>query len=250
MYDSATKPDAEGNFKLHLEEVVTPVPELPTFNGVKPLVGLGYDVGYSPDPAVFFIMYQHSDGVWRNLARFVLQRVEYSLQRATLSWLDKIYNFNFMGIDMGGPGKVQYQDLAGVENHYKEHKYMERLFPVEFGGFMVVAAKDEEGEIIEKKDQVKRVAVETVSRWVHEKRFSFAKHDINLIEELERTKFSRTQTGEPVYRTEDDHQFAAMMCAIMAYENKFGPPIIFDRPELRPKLLSAKWIDSPLGVRI
>jgi len=251
MFDMATRTDIEGNVQLFINEVITPLPNLPIENGVKPLVGLGYDVGYSPDPAVFFIMYQHSSGVWRNLARFVLQRVEYHLQRETLAFLDTIYNFNFLGIDMGGPGKVQYQDLVGEHSPYKKYKYMDRLYPVEFGGFMTVAAKDEGGLMIEKKDQVKRVAVETVSRWVHEHRFSFAKHDLNLIEELERTKFSRSQTGEPVYRTEDDHQFAAMMCAIMSYENKFGPPVIFDRPEIKPKLISARWIDtSPYGVRI
>lgn len=245
MFDSAARTDVEGNFVYHIEEVVVPVPDLPLSpNGVRPLVGLGYDVGYSPDPAVFFIMYQTSEGVWRNLARFILQRVEYELQREVLTYLDRIYNFNFMGIDMGGPGKVQYQDLSGEMNHYKEHKFDERLFPVEFGGYMVVAARDEQGEILEKKDQIKRVAVETTSRWVHEKRFAFAKEDINLMEELERTKFSRTQTGEPVYRTEDDHQFAAMMCAIMAYENKFGPPVIFNKIEIKPKLLSAKWLQG------
>lgn len=251
MFDMATRNDLDGNLQLYINEVLTPVPNLPIQNGVKPLVGIGYDVGYSPDPAVFFIMYQHSSGSWRNLARFVLQRVEYHLQRETLAYLDTVYNFNFLGIDMGGPGKVQYQDLVGELSPYKKYKYMERLYPVEFGGLITVAAKDEGGQMIEKKDQVKRVAVETVSRWVHEHRFSFAKHDMNLVEELERTKFSRSQTGEPVYKTEDDHQFAAMMCAIMSYENKFGPPVIFDRPEIKPKLLSARWIDtSRYGVTI
>ncbi len=245
MFDSAARTDKDGNLEYHMEEVVVPVPDLPLMpNGVRPLVGLGYDVGYSPDPAVFFIMYQTSEGIWRNLARFILQRVEYPIQREVLIFLDRIYNFNFLGIDMGGPGKTQYQDLTGQLNPYKEHKFAERIFPVEFGGYMVVAARDEKGETIEKKDQIKRVAVETTSRWVHEKRFAFAKEDINLMEELERTKFSRTQTGEPVYRTEDDHQFAAMMCAIMAYENKFGPPVLFDRPEIKPKLLSAKWLQG------
>lgn len=251
MFDSSIRTDEEGNVKYHLEEVLVPVPELPITNGVRPLVGIGYDVGYSPDPAVFFIMYQHSSGVWRNLARFILQRVEYSLQREALAYLDNIYHFNFMGIDMGGPGKPQYQDLVGALNVYQDHKFMERLYPVEFGGYMVVAARDEDGEMVEKKDQIKRVAVETTSRWVHEKRFAFSKADVNLMEELERTKFSRTQTGEPVYRTEDDHQFAAMMCAIMSYENKFGPPVIFDRPEIKPKLLAARWVDpAKYGARI
>lgn len=115
---------------------------------------------------------------------------------------------------------------------------------------MVVAAQDDKGEQIEKKDQTKRVAVETTSRWVHEHRLAFSKDDLSLIEELERTKFSRTQTGEPVYRTEDDHQFAALMCAIMAYEHKFGPPIIFSKPDIKPKLLSARWIDTYSGARV
>ena len=148
---------------------------------------------------------------------------------------------------MGGPGKVQYQDLAGEYTDYTEHKFMDRLYPVEFGGFMLVAAQDSEGEFIEKKDNVKRVAVETVSRWVHEHRFSFSSSDDNLMEELERTKFTRTNSGEPVYRTEDDHQFAAMMCAIMAYEHKYGPPINLNRAEPIAKLLPARWLDTTSG---
>ncbi len=250
MFDASKRIDPDGVERYHIEEVISPVPPLPTVNGVPALRGVGYDVGYSPDPAVFLIMYQDVGGAWRIIARYVLQRVEYALQRATLAYLDKIYNFNFLGIDMGGPGKVQYQDLAGDLTDYKEFKYMERLYPVEFGGYMVVAAQDEKGEVIEKRDQTKRVAVETVSRWVHEHRISFSKDDLNLIEELERTKFSRTQTGEPVYRTEDDHQFAALMCAVMAYEHKFGPPVVFSKPDIKPKLLAAKWLDSMTGALV
>jgi hypothetical protein len=234
----------------HPEMVLTPCPPLPLENGVKPLVGLGYDVGYSPDPAVFFIMYQTTNGTWRNLARFVLQRVEYGIQREAFVYLDRIYQFDFLGIDMGGPGKVQYQDLAGETSDYEpQYHYSERIYPVEFGGWMVVAARNDKGEIIEKKDQTKRVAVETVSRWVHEKRFVFAKMDTDLMEELERTKFTRTITGEPVYKTEDDHQMAAMMCAIMAYEHRFGKPLMFARSEFKPRLLPAGWLNvSKYGV--
>jgi hypothetical protein len=254
MFDSTSTstyvPDAlnPGEMKevkeYHPEMVMTPCPPIPIEGGVKPRVGLGYDVGYSPDPTVFLIMYQHSSGVWRILARFVLQRVEYSIQREALTYLDRVYSFDFMGIDMGGVGKVQYQDLTGELNPYKEYHYDKRLYPVEFGGWITVAIKDEKGKLVETKDQTKRVAVETTSRWVHEKRLSFAKTDNDMMEELERTKFTRTQTGEPVYRTENDHQFAALMCALMAYENTFGAPLMAPRIDLKPKLLSAKWLDT------
>jgi hypothetical protein len=207
-----------------------------------PKVGLGYDVGFSPDPAVFFVMYETRDGTWRNLVRVVLERVEYALQREVLAWLDNVYHFNFIGIDMGGPGKVQYQDLTSELSQYREYRFQERLFPVEFGGYMVVALAEDGTE---KKDQIKRVAVETLSRWVHEEgRFEFSAKDNDLMEELERTKFTRTITGEPVYKTEDDHQMAAMMCAIMAYENKFGPPVVVARQPIRVKLMSAHWLDA------
>jgi hypothetical protein len=187
---------------------------------------------------VFFILYEHAVGEWRNLARIVLERVEYPIQRQVLAWLDTVYRFNFIGIDMGGPGKVQYQDLTGETNQYKKHKFSERLYPVEFGGYKVVAI-DENGE--EKKDQVKRVAVESLSRWVHEGRFHFSRKDTDLMEELERTKFTRTITGEPVYRTDDDHQMAAFMCAIEAYENLYGTPVQFQHAEIKVVLMKAHW---------
>jgi len=247
MFDSTKRPDIDGTIRYHINEVVM-CPPVPIELGQMPKIGLGYDVGYSPDPAVFFVMYEDvRTGKWKNLARYVLQRVEYAIQREVLAYLDKIYSFNFLGIDMGGPGKVQYQDLAGELSEYKSHNFMERLYPVEFGGFMLVAAQDSDGEIIEKKDNVKRVAVETVSRWVHEHRFSFSIEDDNLMSELERTKFTRTNSGEPIYRTDDDHQFAAMMCAIMAYEHKYGSPIIFEKITPTPRLLSAKWLDTFSG---
>ena len=66
------------------------------------------------------------------------------------------------------------------------------------------------------------------------------------MEELERTKIIRTLTGEPVYRTDNDHQMAAMMCAIMAYEHKFGPPVVVERQPIQVKLLSAHWFDSAI----
>jgi hypothetical protein len=67
------------------------------------------------------------------------------------------------------------------------------------------------------------------------------------MDELERTKFRRSPTGDPVYITENDHQFAAMMCAIMAYEHQYGVPLSAPRPELKPKLIPASWLD-PYGV--
>lgn len=240
-FDNSRRVDPDGEVRFHIEDVIS-CPPLPSLHGVKPKIGLGYDVGFSPDPAVFFVMYQDSSsGVWKNLARWVLQRVEYGLQRETLVWLDKVYQFDFIGIDMGGPGKVQYQDLAGELSPYKEFNYPERLFPVEFGGYQVVSI-DEAGN--ERKDNIKRIAVETLSRWVHEHRFAFANEDTDLMEELERTKFTRTNSGEPLYRTLDDHQMAAMLCALMAYEHRFSAPLRLDRPELKLKLLPGRFIDS------
>lgn len=240
MLDSAKRKDMDGVIRYHIEEVIS-CPPLPIEFGNKPLVGVGYDVGFSPDPAVFFVMYQDSrSGEWRNLVRYVLQKVEYALQRETLAWLDRVYQFDFIGIDMGGPGKVQYQDLAGELNDYPQYKFQQRIFPVEFGAYMVVAL-DEDGT--EKKDMTKRVAVETLSRWVHEHRYAFAAEDEDLMMELERTKMTRTISGEPIYKTEEDHQMAAMMCAIMAYENKFGPPVILNR-NMNIKLVSARWFDA------
>jgi len=238
MFDRVKKIDQDGKERIHIEEVLS-TPPVPFSLGGKPKTGLGYDVGFSPDPTVFFIMYEADDG-WRCLSRVVLERVEYPIQREVLAWLDKVYEFSFMGIDMGGPGKVQYQDLTGQLSQYKALKLKERLFPVEFGGYITVAI-GADGE--EKKDQTKKVAVETLSRWVHDGRFVFSKQDTNLMDELERTKFSRTITGEPVYRTDNDHQMAAMMCAIMAYEHEFGPPVVVQREPLKIQLMSATWFD-------
>jgi len=239
-----------GQVHYRLEDVIS-MPPIPKKWGVEPRVGIGYDVGYSPDPAVFFIMYEDATtGLWRNLSRLILQRVEYKLQRDILTLLDQTYDFNFIGMDMGGPGKVQWQDLCGenADPAYKDRQFTERIFPVEFGAQMAVAAKDEDGEMVEKKDLVKRVAVETVSRWTQEQiRFCFSADDDNLMSELERTKFTRSATGDPVYKTVDDHQFAAMMCAIMAYQFRYGEPLFTERKEVKVKLLPAKWLD-PYGV--
>jgi hypothetical protein len=226
-----------GVSRYHIEEMVQ-CPQLP-LNVRNARIGLGYDVGFSPDPAVFFILYEHAAGEWRNLARIVLERVEYPIQRQILAWLDTVYHFNFIGIDMGGPGKVQYQDLTNDLSEYQSFRFKERLYPVEFGGYIVVAIT-EDGE--EKKDQVKRVAVESLSRWVHEERFWFSSRDTDLMDELERTKFTRTITGEPVYRTENDHQMAAFMCALQAYENMYGVPVVYNREAIKVKLMSAHWM--------
>lgn len=247
MFEGTKRIDMDGIERYHINEVVM-APELPMNPlGRKPNVGIGYDPGYSPDPACFFIMYEDFlTGKYKCLIRYILQKVEYPIQREVLAWLDTIYGFDFLGIDMGGVGKVQYQDLSGETSDYTRFKYRERIFPVEFAGRILVAI-DENGD--EKYDNVKRVAVGTLSRWAHEGKFLFATQDDDLMSELERTKYTRTITGDPVYKTENDHQMSAMMCAIMAAENKFGTPVIFSRREPRLKLVSAKWLDTGAGVK-
>ena len=92
---------------------------------------------------------------------------------------------------------------------------------------------------------MKKHAVETLSRWVQQDNaFVFSKDDDNLMAELERTKFRRTITGEPVYFTDDDHQMAAMMCAIMAYENTYGVSVLRIKSEVKIKLVAAKWLTT------
>lgn len=251
MLDRVRRINVEDGQPFYEIHNVVSLPPIPAAYGAIPRVGIGYDVGYSPDPAVFFLLYEDpKSGLWKNPLRIILQRVEYTLQREILMFMDKTYNFDFMGIDMGGPGKVQYQDLTGdfIPKKTKEHNFKERLFPVDFGSSMAVAVQDQDGEMVETKDQTKRVAVETVSRWVQEShRFVFSADDSDLMDELERTKFMRSPTGEPIYKTANDHQFAAMMCAVMAYEHTYGMPLSAPRLELKPKLLGAKWLD-PYGV--
>jgi hypothetical protein len=244
--------DPDGVDRYHLNEVLV-CPQILAEVGQSIQKGVGYDVGFSPDPAVFFIMWRDPvTGTWRNLARYILERVEYDIQREILVFLDHAYNFDFIGIDMGGPGKVQYQDLTGELNHYKDRRFDKRIHPVEFGSYVPVAKTmeiDSNGNKVEiiKKDLLKRLAVETASRWVHEHKFIFSKEDDNLMAELERTKFTRSISGEPIYKTSDDHQFAAMMCAIQAYESDFGAPLIAEKKDVIVKLIAAKWLDSQEG---
>jgi hypothetical protein len=252
-YDSTKRSNVGGGYSYHINEAVD-CPELPAFprinGGEKIFIGLGYDVGYSPDPAVFFIMYRDPiTGVWRNLVRYILERVEYLLQAETLAWLDQVYNFDFIGMDMTGVGKPQLQTLTSevADPLYQARKFSERIYGVDFAGSITVAVQEEKDKLVEKKDNVKRVAVETISRWVHEHRFAFSRTDEDLMAELERTKYSRTVSGETVYRTSNDHQFAAFMCAVMAYEKKFGIPLTLPKYEIRPKLMPARWL-MPQGV--
>ncbi len=230
-----------GDIKYHIEEVIQCPPIPFDVKEKTPRIGVGYDVGFSPDPAVFFIMYEHDTAEWRCLARIVLERVEYPIQRQILAWLDTVYHFNFLGIDMGGVGKVQYQDLTAETSEFKQHRFEKRLHPVDFGGYRVVAIAEDDEEI---KEQGKRVLVETLSRWIHEDRFYFSEKDSDLMEELERTKATRTITGETVYKTENDHQMAAMMCAIDAYENLYGTPVVIKHEPIKAKLLAPHWLGA------
>lgn len=238
QFERVKREDRDGNIKYHIEELIQ-LPNLP-LNLREPRIGLGYDVGFT-EPTVFFVMYEHDIAEWRCLVRIVLEKVEYPIQRQVLAWLDTVYRFNFMGIDMGGVGKVQYQDLTAENSEYKQHRFEKRLHPVEFGGYRVVAISEDDEEV---KDQGKRVMVENLSRWVHEGRYRFANSDTDLMEELERTKFTRTITGEPVYRTDNDHQMSAFMCAIDAYENLYGNPIIMQREPIKVKLVPAHWLQD------
>jgi hypothetical protein len=226
--------DDISDYYLHLSA-------LPAIEGNVDYTMMGIDLGYT-EPTAIHIMYSKNDHIYWH-ARIQLTKVSYPIQKQLINFIDdKFGRFDIIGVDAGGPGKPVVQDLLESEEFI--HKdYPKRLIPVEFASNMVLGI-DSEGEEI--KTKLRPYSVSLAQEYTNSHKLVYSTTDMEFVTELERMTYTKTPTGDVVYRTltlrggakGEDHHTSALLCAMVAHYT------LRDQSYYKPKtqrLAGATW---------
>jgi hypothetical protein len=224
-----------------MTEYQTRLSFLPPIDGKKKVL-IGIDLGYT-DPTAILILYEGKNGTLRFHARIQLNKVSYNVQDRIIDWLDTRYRPSIIGIDVGSSGLAVSQRLL-ESSDYAHKKYPERLIPINFSS-MVVIGTDADGE--ELKQKTKPFSVTVLQNYTNNHRIAYSSTDIEMVSELERMTYTKTPSGEIVYKTltpkggqrGDDHFTAALLCGMMAYYLVNESMALQAKPV---KLLTPRWL--------
>jgi hypothetical protein len=122
--------------------------------------------------------------------------------------------------------------------------YRKRLIPVKFGEWISLGENIDGEEI---KTKTKPYSVTLLQEYTNSHKIRYSSTDIDLVTELERMTYTKTPTGEIVYRTltpkggkrGEDHNTAALLCATIAYFYLIDGRLLMGRKQ---PLFWSKWI--------
>lgn len=239
-------------YKLNLngsilqENLTEYVSKLATFPGVpdkKFPVILGIDLGYTEPTAIIILYKELPYGRLHFHGRIRLDKVSYPIQERLIDFLDTKFNPSIIGTDAGGVGKPVLQHLQ-EDKEYFHKNYEKKLIPIDFSSSIVLGINSEGEEI---KSKTKPFATTVLQDYANSHKLIFSHTDLEMVAELERMTYSKTPSGDIVYRTMtekggkrgEDHFTSALLCATMAYylQNEF----IQSKPE-KKKLFKPSWL--------
>jgi len=202
---------------------------------------IGIDLGYT-EPTAIIILYQDGYGRIKFHARITLNKVSYTIQDRFIDLLDSKFKPYIIGIDEGGVGKPVVQRLKESLD-YAHKDYHKRLIPINFSTAIVMGTNSDGEEI---KTKTKPLAVSVLQEYANNHKVVFSSTDFEMVTELERMTYSKTVTGEIVYKTlterggkkGEDHFTAALLCAILAY---YLVHETMDFTKKRQKLMKSSW---------
>jgi len=203
---------------FYLQRLYDSLPPLPT--NIDKLM-FGIDLGYT-DPTIIMVLYKSKGrNSWRFLARLRLIQVAYPKQEALIDYLDSLYHPGTLGIDEGSSGKAVIQHLMS-DPKYRKKNYKKRIVPIGFRSLVPIGI-DDDGKKIEVR--AKQFGMQLLQGKVSNKELEFTWKDDTVISELERTTYTKTPSGELVFRTitptgglrhGQDHNVAALICFVLA----------------------------------
>jgi hypothetical protein len=205
-----------------LSEYLTKIDIFPSLPSKEDKAILCVDLGYT-EPTAIIILYQDRLGRLRFHGRIEMTKVSYPIQEKLLNVLDSKFHPALIGIDRGAGGQgisvVQHM-MEDLEYAHKD--YQKRLVPVDFSTSIVIGIDSDGNEI---KSKTKPFATSVLQEYANNHKIMFSHKDLEMVNELERMTYSRTPTGEIVYKTltqkggksGSDHFTAALLCGIMAY---------------------------------
>lgn len=180
----------------------------------------GIDLGFTEPTAIIILTMDEHDRL-RFRFRIRLNQVNYFIQEKIIDMLDSKFNPSIIGIDEGAAGKSVVPTLREHEN-YSFKNYMERIIPINFSS-QVSLGMSSEGEEI--KSKTKPFAVTVLQDYSNSHRIVYSSTDLEMITELERMTYTKTPSGELIYKTltekggkkGEDHFTSALLCGALAF---------------------------------
>jgi hypothetical protein len=195
------------------------------------------------EPSAIVILYVDSRGILKFHGRIRMDKVSYPIQEKLIDFLDTKFNPSTIAIDKGSAGVGLVQNLMeGID--YTNKDYQKRIQAIDFSSSTVIGI-DSNGEEI--KEKTKPFATSILQDYSNNHKIAYSSTDLDMIVELERMTYTRTTSGEIVYKTltarggkrGEDHFTAALLCAVLAYylNNEY----LAYKPK-KQKLVSFSWL--------
>jgi hypothetical protein len=203
---------------------------------------IGMDLGYT-EPTAITIMYLDAYKILRFHARVKLTKVSYPIQEKLIDIIDSKFGPSIIGIDKGNIGISVIQNLWEHKD-YIHKDYRKVIFPIDYSSSIILGT-DSDG--VEVKSKTKPFAVTTLQDYTNNHKIIYSTTDMAMVVELERMTYTKTPTGDIVYKTltpkggqrGEDHFTSALLCGVTAYymNNEF----IFGNRG-KKKLFKPSWI--------
>ncbi len=205
----------------------------------------GIDLGLT-EPTAINILYLDRQDRLKFHGRIRLNKVNYFIQEKIIDYLDTKFKPFIIGIDEGNAGKSVIPRLQEHED-YVHKNFRRRIIPINFSS-QIVLGMDSDGKEI--KSKTKPFSVSVLQDYSNNHKVVYSSTDLELVTELERMTYSKTTSGEIIYKTlterggksGEDHFTQALLCGAMAYYLTRGN---LDFQPKRIKLASPHWF---LGV--
>lgn len=204
----------------------------------------GIDLGYT-EPTAIVILIQDNYGRLRFHGRIQLSKVNYYLQEKIIDWLDTKFNPTIIGIDEGSSGKAVIPTLQEHED-FLHKNFKKRIIPINFSSQIILGSDSDGNEI---KSKTKPFSVGILQDYSNNHKIIYSSTDLEMVTELERMTYTRTPTGDIVYKTLTlrggkrgaDHFTAALLCGSLAYylENES-----LDFRPVKRKLARSSWLHN------
>lgn len=168
-------------------------PRLP--EGLKEVIA-AIDTGFV-DPTVINVLGRDNKGIWRTYLRYRMTRIDFPEQEKIIDWLDDVYHFDRIGIDIGAGGNgASIMQGLNTRNEYRDKKYNTRVFGYNNSEGILVGRDDEGKEI--KKD-AKSVGTEELVKRIEDGYIVFSELDAEGTSELERLGKQKGMNGVDRY---------------------------------------------------
>jgi hypothetical protein len=194
------------------------------------------------EPTAIVILYEKNN-VLKFHCRIQLTKVEYQTQEKLIDFIDTHFERpEVIGIDTGNEQGLVHHLLN--DEAYLHKNYKKRLYPVKFGSWLELG-ESPDGEVI--KSKTKPFSVSLLQEYSNSHKIIYSTTDMELITEMERMTYTKTPTGDVVYRTltsrggkrGEDHFTAALLCGALTYYIMIDGRL-FSKQEV--KLASARWV--------